>query len=151
MQPAVLMECRSAASNAFGGGSDRMHAGPSLPSDDHICTAGLLVLLFWGYILFRNSNHPDFISLSIYGLAIVAFIFVTGPPLLLHVMNPLVNNSDRETPELIVKSKHVAMKPIIWLEKLGLLGGMLAPLFLILIVLGAAALIGYVNYTYFNS
>lgn len=114
-----------------------------------LITVGLLVLAFWGYILFGKSAYIGNISLSIYGLAVVAFIFVTGVPLLAHFMNPIVKYSESDAPLTSNNTKHIAKKQIIWLEKFGLLGGLLAPLFFIAIFLGGALLIGYINYTYF--
>ncbi|MDG1286298.1 MAG: hypothetical protein P8P30_01900 [Rickettsiales bacterium] len=42
------------------------------------------------------------------------------------------------------------MRLIIGLEKLGFIVGFLAPILLIAAVLGVAALIGYINFTYFS-
>lgn len=120
-----------------------------LASIGSFITVGFLALAFWGFILFTGSGRPGYITLSIFGLAILGFLYVTIAPLLVHLANP-VGKAAEDQPELAVPDNgHVARKAILWVETLGLLGGIIAPLIFIGIVLGAATLIGYINFTYF--
>lgn len=117
-----------------------------------LMTVGLLVLGFWYYILFGGNSYYDNYTLVMFGLAVLAFAFVTVPPILLHILNPAVANSTTNQDEVAIEGnkKHIARRPIIWLERLGMIGGLLAPLILIGLVLGVAALIGYINFTFFE-
>ncbi|MEW7008146.1 hypothetical protein [Lentilitoribacter sp. EG35] len=115
-----------------------------------LITVGLLVLAFWWYILFARSSDTDIIGTSIYIAAVLALVCITGIPLLAHIMNPVAKNPDRELPDLTVNSEHIAKKLILYLEKFGLLGGLIAPLILLLLAMGIVFIIGYINYTFFG-
>ena len=116
-----------------------------------LIAVGASALAFWGYISFRRSYSADIVSVSIYGVAVLAFLFVTVVPLLAHVMNPVVKKVDGELLTIEDDSEHMAKKQIIWLEGFGILGGLIAPFIFALIVLGIAFLIGYINYSFFET
>ncbi|WP_162651623.1 hypothetical protein [Lentilitoribacter sp. Alg239-R112] len=115
-----------------------------------LIAVGASALAFWGYITFRRAYSADIISVSIYSVAVLAFLFVTVTPLLAHIMNPVVKKVDGELPNLESNSKHLAGKQIVWLEGFGILGGLIAPFIFAIIVLGIAFIIGYINYTFFE-
>lgn len=117
-----------------------------------LITVGLLALAFWYFILFGRNSFYDLYTIIAFGVAVAAFLFVTIPPILVHVMNPIAKGINTEEPNIEITSgeKHIAKRPILWLERLGMIAGMLTPLIFIAIFLGIAALIGYVNYTFFE-
>ncbi len=116
-----------------------------------LTTVCLLVLGFWGMILFRNSHNYDLITISVYAIAVLAFGFVTIVPALSHLFYPKVKSEPKVDLETANADKHIGKGAIIWIEGMGFLAGLLAPLLLIAIVLFIAFLIGYVNYTYFGN
>lgn len=117
-----------------------------------LITVGLLALGFWYFILFGRNNFYDLYTVIAFGVAVAAFLFVTIPPILVHVMNPIARTQKLEelNIELTNGEQHIAKRPILWLERLGMVAGLLTPLIFIAVFLGAAALIGYVNYTFFE-
>jgi hypothetical protein len=119
-----------------------------------IITVGLLVLGFCCYIFFRGDSieliwHTEQLSLAFYCFAVIAWLSVTVVPLSKHLRNPVVRTAPSTNALPIPNDQHMARRPILWLEKMGLVAGLLAPFLLIATVLGVATLIGYVNYTYF--
>lgn len=117
-----------------------------------LISVGLLALGFWYFILFGHNSYFDIYTVMAFGVAVAAFLFVTIPTILVHVMNPIAKHQNFEEPDIEIThgEKHIAKRPIIWLERLGMIGGFLAPLIFIAVILGIATLIGYVNFTYFK-
>lgn len=116
-----------------------------------LSTVCILVLGFWWMILFRNTANNDLITIIVYGIAVLAFGFVTIVPALAHLLYPKVKSKPDVELQTNNADKHIAKGLIIWIEGLGFLAGLLAPLLLIAVVLFIAFLIGYVNFTYFGN
>jgi len=114
-------------------------------------TVGMLVLAFWGYFLFVHSRPTDsIITIFLYGAAVLAVLVIVGATLRKNTRNPIVK-ATAEAPDVsTVSGEHVGKRAILWVEKLGFFAGLIAPLFIIAALLGVAALIGYINYTYFS-
>jgi len=112
-------------------------------------TVGILALGFWGWIVFRGSGPVDLLTLSLYGAAGLVFFWFTLSPLAAHRKNPLLKDGEPVQMSVDPVNAHIAKKPILWIENLGFLSGLIAPLIFVLCVLSGAALIGYVNFTYF--
>ncbi|WP_143521460.1 hypothetical protein [Pseudovibrio sp. Tun.PSC04-5.I4] len=119
-----------------------------LASIGQLITVGLLVLTFWAVILFREGAQPGLVGPIIFATAGLALLFTIASHLSPHWRNKIVN--DAETPNFAdIKQDQIAIKsPIIWLENLGLLAGLIAPIVVIFLVLGLATLVGYVTYTF---
>ncbi len=116
-----------------------------------LMTVGVLVLAFWAYILFSDIAPPGPIALSLFGLAILALGYVTVVPLLAHILNPAITSDAVADVDITGADKHAAKRVILWVEGLGLLAGLLAPVLLIAGVLAVSAAIGYINFTYFGN
>lgn len=116
-----------------------------------ITTVSVLALAILGFLVFSGPVPPGWIGLSFFALAILGVAYVTIVPAWVHVQNPIVEDETVAEPPLENSDHHAAKGVILWVERLGVLGGMLAPLLLIVVVLGVATLIGYVNFTYFGN
>ncbi|MCY0149299.1 hypothetical protein OEG84_23590 [Hoeflea sp. G2-23] len=112
-------------------------------------TVGILALGFWGWVLFRGSGSPGFIALSLYGVVGLIYFWFTLTPLMKHFRNPLLKHGEPVQTPVDPANAHIARRPILWIESLGYFAGLIAPLIFIICVLGGAALIGYINFTYF--
>ena len=110
---------------------------------------GILALGFWGWILLRGSGSPDLTTLSLYGAAGLIFFWITLTPLAVNYKNPVLKGGETIGVPVDPKDAHLAKKPILWIENLGYCSGLIAPLIFIVCVLAGAALIGYINFTYF--
>ncbi len=110
---------------------------------------GMLAFGFWGWIAFKGSGALDILNLSLYGAVGIAFIFFTLEPFIKHVRNPLLNEGEEVQISVDPANAHIAKEPILWIENFSYFSGLLAPLIIVLCVLAGAALIGYVNFTYF--
>ncbi len=113
--------------------------------------AGALVLAFWGYILFfHGSSTTGAVAITLYGMAVLLLIVMVGCALIKHIRNPIVQTADGEREVPLINERHIGLRPILWLEKLGFFAGLMAPIVIGALVLGAATAIGYVNFTYFS-
>lgn len=115
-----------------------------------VTMVGILALGFWGLILFRGSGVPGMLALGLYGAAVVALVLVTGLPIIKHLQNPAIKSAVQSQMSVTSTDAHIFKGPIIWIEKFGYVAGLFAPLVIVLCVLGGAALIGYVRFTYFQ-
>lgn len=115
-----------------------------------VTMVGILALGFWGLILSRGSGAPGTLVLGLYGAAVVALLLVTGLPIIKHLQNPVMKNGMQSQMSVTSTDAHIFKEPIIWIEKFGYVAGLFAPLVIVLCVLGGAALIGYVRFTYFQ-
>ena len=125
-----------------------------LASTGMLGTIGLLVMAFWGVILFRDGSHTGMLGSILYALAGLALLATLVSNIRPHVKNPIADKGplpDVAPPDIALNKaeSHIAKSPLIWLEKQGLITGLVAPLIAIGLVLGVAALIGYVSFTYF--
>ena len=114
-------------------------------------TVGALAIVFWGVISFHGNSQPGPIALILLGSAVMALGFITIVPALAHYKNPPVKSGPRLDIAVSQQGNHVVKRLIIWIEKFGFLAGLFAPLFVIIGILAAAALIGFVNFTYFGN
>jgi len=112
---------------------------------------GVLAFSFWGWITFGRGGEVSITSLSLFAAAVIIFSLIAFAPLAKHFRNPLVKAGARNCPPLDAGGDHIAKRPILWVERLGYFAGLLVPVVVILGVLGVAALIGYINFTYFSN
>lgn len=117
-----------------------------------LITCGVLALGFWYAILFWGNSYFDIYTVLMFGIAVAAFAFVTLPPIIKLIKNPEIKDTGVDAKELPIDNgaQHFAKRPILWLERLGMIAGLLSPLIFIAIILGVATLIGYINFTYFK-
>ncbi len=116
-----------------------------------LLVVGLLALGFWGMILFSGPGQPGTISLIIFASASLSLFGTTAAQALKHRRYPVSRNNASPPISLEISSgSHVAKRAILWVEKLGFVAGMLAPIIFIALILGIAAIIGYINFTYFE-
>jgi len=113
-------------------------------------TVGLLVLGFWGMILFSGAGQAGTISLLFYAGAWLLLFGITIIPALKHMQYPNSNISNSQSPFEATSNPHLLSRAILWIDKQGFVAGMLAPIIFIALILGIAALIGYISFTYFE-
>lgn len=110
---------------------------------------GLMVAAAVWFIFF-GDNMPKLSSLAIY---LVVMGIVPGMALYnlwKQYSYGIVDNNMSPAEMEVDDTKKIPKSPIVWVEKRGLLGGFLVPVVLVIVVLGAAAILGYINYTYFD-
>lgn len=120
-----------------------------LASTGVLVTIGLLVMAFWGVILFRDGAHAGMIGTALYALAGLGLLFTVVSNLRPHWKNPITDRGEVADIAPDCSENHIAKSPLLWLEKRGFIAGLIVPLFVIGLVLGLATLIGYVSFTYF--
>ncbi len=103
-----------------------------------------------GFILFRGAGNPSGAALIVYGAAFLALAIVWLPPILIHIQCPPVSGEPIVDEKGAHNSTHLFACLITFVEKLGFLGGLLAPVVFIAIILGAATVVGYINFTFFH-
>jgi hypothetical protein len=113
-------------------------------------TVGVIVLAFWAFILFHGSSSPGVWALIVYFIACCGLAAVWLPEALKYRLYPVVLSGLSVDDFHAHGSNNYAAKMITLIEKLGFLAGLMAPIAIILGVLGLAALIGYVNFTFFE-
>ncbi len=113
-------------------------------------TVGFLALAIWGTILFWDIAGPGIIGLSIFAIAVLAWAGIAFSQFAAHYRYPLSETEERGDIPAPSENDHAAQGLIVWIESLGVVAGFFAPVFLIAVVLGAATLIGYINFTYFS-
>lgn len=119
-----------------------------LASTGMLGTIGLLVMAFWGVILFRDGSHTGMLGSILYALAGLALLATLVSNIRPHVKNPIADKGPLPDVAPNKAESHIAKSPLIWLENMGLIAGLVAPLIVIGLVLGLATLIGYVSFTY---
>ncbi|MEP2717027.1 hypothetical protein [Pseudophaeobacter sp.] len=112
-------------------------------------TVGGLALGFWWIILNHGSGSPSTIELAIMGIALLAYAWLWVPEAAKHWLYPAEENSDDVTDVSLPQEKGFN-RAVGRFEVVGLLGGLLAPIVLIVAVLGVATIIGYINYSFFE-
>lgn len=114
-------------------------------------SVSIMVLTFWGYILFfHGTGNPGTVTAVVYGIAALAAMGIVGSALKSHIQNPEIRNVSQLQDVPTENSQHIGKRPILWMEKLGFIAGLFAPVIFIGVILGGAALIGYINFTYFS-
>lgn len=113
-------------------------------------TVSGLALVFWGFILFRGPGYPSLLAISLFATAALALAWVWVPQALKYRLFPSVPNLSAEDDIRVVNITPFASRLILPLEKMGFLVGLVAPIVIIAGILGVAALIGYVNFTFFE-
>ena len=121
-------------------------------------TMGLLFApIIWFMFMDDHGNWPSLDNLPSVVEAIILLAIVLFFPILTffemrkHARYPLVDASAARDHFEMAPTKAITKKPVMWIETFGILGGMLAPIFMIIVVLGIAALLGYINFTFFNN
>ena len=102
------------------------------------------------WIIFFGDNMPKLSSLAIYLVAMGVVPVMALYKLWKHFSYRVVDSSAGPAKMEVDDTKKIPKSPIVWVEKRGLLGGFLMPVLLVMVVLGTAALLGYINYTFFG-
>ncbi len=101
-----------------------------------LASVGILALAFWGYLLFFHGRQTDSIFAQvIYGGAVLALISIVASALKKHINNPVAMTNQEEQDISIANDQHIGLRPILWLEKLGFLAGMLVPIIVVASIL----------------
>ncbi|CUH89908.1 hypothetical protein PH5382_03863 [Phaeobacter sp. CECT 5382] len=108
------------------------------------------VLGFWYFVFFHNSVYNSTLSISLYAGAVVTVVLVWGPECLRHWMNPVAKGGDAVEVKLEKEGRGSVTSALIWCERFGFFGGLIAPVVFASVFLGAAAILGLINYTYFQ-
>lgn len=108
------------------------------------------VLGFWYFVFFHNSVYNSTLSISLYAGAVVTVVLVWGPECLRHWMNPVAKGGDAVEVKLEKEGRGSVTSALIWCERFGFLGGLIAPVVFASVFLGVAAILGLINYTYFQ-
>jgi hypothetical protein len=116
-----------------------------------LITVATLAIGIIAYLQLSGVGQPDFIDYMIVLFCIICIAGVTVPQLLKHNRYPLMPSKDAiGLPLEENSSRHILAKPISFIEGFGFLLGLIAPIIFIACFLGLAALIGYINFTYFQ-
>lgn len=113
-------------------------------------SVGSLALIFWGFILFRGSGATGLLPIVLFALAACALAAVWLPQVFKYWLFPTAPNRPVEVDIRTDKTTSFYARLILRLENMGFLFGLVAPIAFIAGVLGVAALIGYVNFTFFE-
>lgn len=112
-------------------------------------TVGGLALTFWWLMLSHGSGSPGTLAKVTMGIALVAYVWFWLPEIVKYRLCPADSNSEEMRLEANAPDSGWG-RIIRKLEVFGLLGGLLAPILLIAGILGLAALVGYINFTFFE-
>lgn len=109
-----------------------------------------IVSVFLWFIFFTGPGPNSLFSVVVFGvsMAILPAISVSG--LWKNHANPEVPDSPGTDVHDLKAETHMLKGPIDWIERRNALVGLIAPIVLIAAVLGVAALIGFINFTYFE-
>lgn len=121
-------------------------------------TLGLLfVPVVWFLFMDEHGDLPSWNNMPtlVEGLILLA-IGSFFPVLMIfemrkHAKYPLV---DRDTPRPhldMAPTRAITKTPVMFIEGLGFIGGLLMPILIIIVVMGLAGLVGFINFTYFNN
>lgn len=114
-------------------------------------SVGVLAVFIIAYLQLSGAGRPGWGDYAIVLFSVLFLAAIIVPPLLKHRCYPTMP-SERHV-ELSVNDevpKHMVAKLIYAIEWFGFLNGMLAPILFIAGVLGIAALIGYINFLFFQ-
>lgn len=108
--------------------------------------------LFAGFVwfVFMEGGQNGWIDYIAYSMVVLALPIMSAMQLQTHYDNPVVDKQAKKVHLTMEKSASLTQKPVTFVENLGFLAGLLAPLLVIAVVLGIAAAIGYVNFTFFG-
>lgn len=115
-----------------------------------VTTVGVLGLIFWAVILLRGDGSPDSLAWTVYGAAVAALLWITAIPAFVSLKNPPVQSGEQADVAFEPPSDFV-QKIVILVERVGFLAGLLMPIVVVGVVLSFAALIGFINFTYFGN
>ncbi len=96
------------------------------------------------------SNMPTLIEAGILLIIVLFFPVLTLLEMRKHARYRLVDRNEVREHMEVSPTPHIGKKPILWIEKLGFFGGLLAPIIIIVVVLGIATIIGFINFVYFD-
>lgn len=114
----------------------------------HLTIYAIVAAFLW-LIFFAESYSNSLLSIITFwaAMAILPALAVLG--LWQSHKNPEVPDSPQIDIQDPINQQHALKRPIDWLEGKNTLIGLLAPIILIVAVLGLAAIIGFINFTYF--
>ncbi len=121
---------------------------PSASIGSKISLGLVLAFVVWGIFYFDQYNTAtDWVIFAV----VVSFL----PGLALYQLwkrekYPVVEGGENVEPLELSPTQAITKKPVLWLEGLGMLGGLLAPLLFIIAFLGVAAIIGFINFSFFQ-
>lgn len=113
-------------------------------------TIGLLVAIVVWFIFFTKNSSHDLLNLILFFAVMSIVPGMALYQLWKHYSYGVVDYSKTRTHMDVDETKNITKSPVVWVEKFGFLGGLLAPIALIVVVLGTAAVIGFINFTYFD-
>ncbi len=121
-------------------------------------TLGFFGALFVWFIFMDDHGDwpgPNNMPTIFQGLILLAIISFFPVQALLekrkHTRYPIIESKDQPPPLAIEKTGHVGQRLILFIEKTGFIGSMLAPIIIATLILGTAAIIGFINFTYFDN
>lgn len=109
-----------------------------------------VVAMFLWFIFFTGPGPNSLLSVVAFwaAMAILPAMSVSG--LWKNYKNPEIQGSHRKEIDDPKADKHILKRPIEWIERRHTLVGLMAPLVLIAGILGLAAIVGFINFTYFE-
>lgn len=109
-----------------------------------------LVLGFWWYVFFHSSVYITTLSMVLYGFAVAVVVWVWVPEMLKYWLYPVVKGAAPAPPVEIEQHGHAFGRLILWTERLGFFAGLLGPIVIVVVVLGSALILGFINELYFQ-
>ncbi len=114
-------------------------------------TIGLLfAVAIWFLFMDDHGSWPGPVQIVVLAGVVSVLPLMTIFQLRKHRQYPLVERDAKPKHLDVEETANITKKPVMWIESLGFLGGVLAPILLIIVVLVVAALIGYINFTFFD-
>lgn len=114
-------------------------------------TVGAMALLIWGFILSKDIGGPSLMAILLLCFAALGLCWVIIPPAIVLFKNPPVGSGEHEAIQSDSIENTILPRILGLVENAGFLGGLLAPLLVIGVVLAIATLIGFINFTYFGN
>lgn len=113
-------------------------------------TVYFIISVFLWFIFFTGPGPNSLFSVIIFWAVMAILPAISVSELWKNHCNPEVQDSSRKDIDDHKANKHLLKGPIDWIERRNTLVGLMAPILLIAVVLGLAALVGFINFTYFE-
>lgn len=110
-------------------------------------TVGGLALAFWWIIINHGSGAPGTLAIATMGIAFIAYMWLWLPEIIKYQLYRADSNAEEVRLEAPDRGWGWVIRN---LEVFGLLGGLLTPVIVIAGILSLAALVGYINFTFFE-
>ena len=113
-----------------------------------MCIYLLLALIVW-FIFIGNNASTNSVIIFVLLMSIMPVTVLFG--ISKHLKGPKIANGENVNIDVGGAKGNIFKKPINWVERKNFVVGLLSPLIFIGLILGIAAIIGYINFTFFQN